>query len=56
MTSERPYSPVRSPEEAIEELRGGGGTQFDPQVVAAFVETWYEQGAGLTSSGVGSSE
>ena len=53
MTSERSYSSVRSPQEAIEELRRGAGSQFDPQVVAAFVETWYEDGVWLGSAGVG---
>jgi diguanylate cyclase (GGDEF)-like protein len=36
MTSERPYSPARGPETALEELRLGAGSQFDPEVVAAF--------------------
>ncbi|MBA2298684.1 MAG: GAF domain-containing protein, partial [Actinobacteria bacterium] len=37
MTSERPYSEARSHEDALAELRGGAGSQFDPVVVAAFV-------------------
>jgi diguanylate cyclase (GGDEF)-like protein len=36
MISERPYSVAMMPERAIEELRRGAGTQFDPRVVAAF--------------------
>ena len=32
----RPYSSVHSPAEAIEMIRRGSGTQFDPAVVAAF--------------------
>jgi diguanylate cyclase (GGDEF)-like protein len=33
ITAERPYSPARGPETALEELRRGAGTQFDPEVV-----------------------
>jgi HD-GYP domain-containing protein (c-di-GMP phosphodiesterase class II) len=36
MISERPYSVAMVPERAMEELRQGAGTQFDPSVVAAF--------------------
>jgi HD-GYP domain-containing protein (c-di-GMP phosphodiesterase class II) len=36
MISERPYSVAMVPARALEELRRGAGTQFDPQVVAAF--------------------
>ncbi len=36
MCSERPYSVAMLPARALEELRSGAGTQFDPQVVAAF--------------------
>ena len=35
ITTERPYSPARGPETALEELRRGAGSQFDPAVVAA---------------------
>jgi diguanylate cyclase (GGDEF)-like protein len=35
MTTARPYSPARSVEEALEELRACSGTQFDPAIVAA---------------------
>jgi HD-GYP domain-containing protein (c-di-GMP phosphodiesterase class II) len=35
MTSDRPYRPARSADEALEELRGCSGTQFDPHVVDA---------------------
>jgi diguanylate cyclase (GGDEF)-like protein len=35
ITAERPYSPARGPETALEELRRNAGTQFDPQVVAS---------------------
>jgi two-component system cell cycle response regulator len=33
MTTERPYSPARSPEAALAEMREAGGTQFDPEIV-----------------------
>ena len=35
MTTDRPYREARSAAEAIEELRGNAGTQFDPTVVEA---------------------
>jgi two-component system, cell cycle response regulator len=38
MTSDRPYRGARAHWEAIEELRQCSGRQFDPVVVAAFVE------------------
>ena len=38
MTSERPYRAAMGPEDACGELRLAAGTQFDPRVVAAFVE------------------
>jgi putative nucleotidyltransferase with HDIG domain len=38
LTSDRPYSPVRSRTEAIEVIRSEAGTQFDPEVVEAFLE------------------
>lgn len=37
MTTERPYKKALSFEEAMEELKRGAGSQFDPQVVAAFL-------------------
>jgi two-component system, cell cycle response regulator len=37
MTSERPYRPTSTPEQALEELRRCSGTQFDPEVVEAVV-------------------
>ena len=36
MISERPYRPALSHEAALEELRAGAGTQFDPAVVETF--------------------
>ncbi|MEJ7790333.1 MAG: HD domain-containing phosphohydrolase, partial [Thermoleophilaceae bacterium] len=38
MTSDRPYRPALTPEEACVELERCAGTQFDPQVVRLFVE------------------
>lgn len=37
MVAERPYSPARTPEAAIAELRERAGSQFDPDVVAALI-------------------
>ena len=42
MISERPYRPSKSKEEAVEEIKRQSGTQFDPQVVAAFIELFQE--------------
>src|SRR3954469_17848987 len=38
MTSARPYRSALAPEAAAQELRASAGTQFDPEVVAAFLE------------------
>lgn len=38
MTSDRPYRGALPLAEAVEELRGNAGTQFDPAVVAVFIE------------------
>jgi HD-GYP domain-containing protein (c-di-GMP phosphodiesterase class II) len=38
MTEGRPYRPAVSREQALEELREGAGSQFDPELVRAFVE------------------
>lgn len=40
MTSDRPYRPALAPERAVAELERCSGSQFDPEVVAAFVEAW----------------
>jgi HD-GYP domain-containing protein (c-di-GMP phosphodiesterase class II) len=37
ITSDRPYREKKSPEEAVSEIREYSGTQFDPQVVEAFL-------------------
>jgi len=39
MTSDRPYRKAMSKEEAIKEVRRCSGTQFDPEIVNAFVKT-----------------
>jgi HD-GYP domain-containing protein (c-di-GMP phosphodiesterase class II) len=33
MITDRPYQPARAPADAMAELRGCAGSQFDPQVV-----------------------
>ena len=38
MTSDRPYRAARGPSRALEELVACAGTQFDPDVVRAFVD------------------
>jgi len=38
MTSDRPYSGARTPEQACAELERCAGGQFDPEIVALFVE------------------
>jgi len=37
ITSERPYQPALAKKKAFEELRKGGGSQFDERVVEAFI-------------------
>jgi putative two-component system response regulator len=39
MTSDRPYRPAMSITEAIKEIKRCAGTQFDPNVVTAFLKT-----------------
>lgn len=43
ITTDRPYRRALSDEEAIEELKSNAGTQFDEEVVKAFIES-YESG------------
>ncbi len=42
MTTNRSYSPAVTAAEALSELRACAGTQFDPQVVDAFIATLHE--------------
>ncbi len=46
MTSDRPYAPPLTPEEAIAEIERCAGTQFDPVIVKAFATVWRELGMG----------
>jgi HD-GYP domain-containing protein (c-di-GMP phosphodiesterase class II) len=43
MISERPYRPPRSVRGALAELQRGAGTQFDPDVVRAFLRAWSDR-------------
>ncbi len=38
MVNDRPYRKARTPQEAMEEMERGSGTQFDPTMVRVFVE------------------
>jgi two-component system, cell cycle response regulator len=50
MISDRPYRAAKSPGQALEELTRGAGTQFDPQVVAAFLAAFTERKTGVLYS------
>ncbi len=49
MTTNRPYRNAMSPADALEELRAGAGTQFDPAVVEALCSL-VESGAPAVAS------
>jgi HD-GYP domain-containing protein (c-di-GMP phosphodiesterase class II) len=38
MTSDRPYRAAMTTAEAMEEVKGNSGSQFDPRVVKTFLE------------------
>jgi putative two-component system response regulator len=40
MTTQRPYSSIRTAQEAYEEILNRSGQQYDPSVVAAFQQAW----------------
>jgi PAS domain S-box-containing protein/putative nucleotidyltransferase with HDIG domain len=44
MTEDRVYRPARSIKEALEELKACSGTDFDPEVVTAFIKIYNETG------------
>jgi HD-GYP domain-containing protein (c-di-GMP phosphodiesterase class II) len=46
MTTDRPYRTHMSSDDAVAELQRASGSQFDPDVVAAFMRL-YESGAVL---------
>ena len=49
MTSERPYARALTTEEGRRELLRCAGTQFDPEVVEAFMEVHSEARADLVA-------
>jgi response regulator RpfG family c-di-GMP phosphodiesterase len=53
MTSDRPYRRALSHDAAVAELRRGAGTQFDPEVVQAFLETLGERAPARVASSCG---
>ena len=50
MTSDRPYRAAMPLERAVEEIRAGAGTQFDPAVAGAFLDL-VDDGLGLPGHG-----
>jgi putative two-component system response regulator len=40
MTTDRPYSTARSPDQARQEILDGSGTRYDPFIVKAFLKAW----------------
>jgi diguanylate cyclase (GGDEF)-like protein len=48
IVADRPYQPARSSAEAMAELRRCAGTQFDPQVVAAFAAAFVARQATIS--------
>jgi two-component system, cell cycle response regulator len=56
ITSDRPYRPARTPEQAIAELRNCAGTQFDVRVVDVLCSMLAEEGPGSLPALPGVSE
>jgi HD-GYP domain-containing protein (c-di-GMP phosphodiesterase class II) len=50
MTSDRPYRAALAPEEAATEVDRCAGTQFDPDVAAAFLAAWESGTLGVTTA------
>ncbi|MGA2452564.1 MAG: HD domain-containing phosphohydrolase [Solirubrobacteraceae bacterium] len=50
LTSDRPYKPAWPVERALAEIQDGAGSQFDPEVVAAFLAIQRERTAGAQHS------
>lgn len=44
LTSERPYHTPQPPETALEEIKRGSGTRYDPKVVEAFIKVLRSRG------------
>jgi HD-GYP domain-containing protein (c-di-GMP phosphodiesterase class II) len=40
ITSDRPYRAARSHDEALQEVTARAGTQFDPELIHAFVQSF----------------
>jgi len=40
MTVSRVYQNAITPEQALQKLQEGSGTQYDPDVIQAFVKVW----------------
>lgn len=51
MTSDRPYRPAMRLERALQEIVGGAGTQFDPEVVKVFLDVVEEEPSPLWGAG-----
>jgi HD-GYP domain-containing protein (c-di-GMP phosphodiesterase class II) len=51
MTSDRPYRDALPLDRALDEIRAGAGTQFDPEVVDVFVDLVEEEPSQLFGPG-----
>ncbi len=50
IVTDRPYRRARSPLRAMEEIQGGAGSRFDPEIVAAFLRLLRRQTGGAVRS------